>query len=299
MSGDQPRAGSADPPPESRPIREPPPPPPAAVMGLLNYLTVTSMDEDYAYVSRQRAERGERPRGVPGRVALSVIAAFGILVATAALQTARSADVTQSGHDELVKQVLARKAQLADRREQADLLTSEVRTLESQNLDATVQGRAVRSQLDALSVTTGSDPVRGEGIRITVDDGPDRIDGRAVIYDLDLQKMLNGLWASGAEAISINGQRVNSLSAVRLAGDTITVNYQAIDPPYVITAIGNPDTLPSRFVESPGGQWWLDLQALYGVEFQIDVPEETLTLPAAERLDLRFARLPPEPEDPR
>lgn len=264
-------------------------------MGLLNYITATSLDEDYAQASR-RPDRGVDSRhGAPGRLALVVLAAFGILVATAALQTARSADVTQTSHDELVKQVLARKAQLADRRELVDDLTSEVRTLETDLLDATVDGRAVEARLIEAGVTTGAEAARGPGVRIEVDDGPEQ-DPRAEVLDVDLQKMVNGLWLADAEGISINGQRVTTLTAVRLAGGSITVNFERISPPYTVLAIGDPDTLPSRFIETPGGQWWLDLQALYGVKFEIDSSEENLTLPAADRLELRHAHIPDDPE---
>ena len=44
------------------------------------------------------------------------------------------------------------------------------------------------------------------------------------MLDPDLQKLVNGLWAAGAEAISINGQRLTNLSAIREAGEAITVN---------------------------------------------------------------------------
>ena len=293
MPADLPVADEPDRP--DGPVRQPPQPPPAAVMGLLNYITATSMDEDYAHVSRREGSRGNGRPGAPGRVALIVLAAFGILVATAALQTSRSADATRTSHDELVKQVLARKAQLADRRELVDGLTGEVRTLETDSLAATVDGRAVQSRLDDVGVITGAEAARGPGVEIEVDDGPEE-DAKSEVLDVDLQKMVNGLWLAGAEGISINGQRVTNLTAVRLAGASITVNFARISPPYTVLAIGDPDTLASRFVETPGGQWWLDLQALYGVKFEIDSSEENLTLPAADRLELRYAHIPDDPE---
>ena len=198
-------------------------------MGLLNYITATSMDGDYAQASRRHGPAMDSRPGAPGRLALVVLAAFGILVATAALQTARSADATQTSHDELVKQVLARKAELADRRELVDDLTSEVRTLETDLLDATVDGRAVEARLIEAGVTTGAEAARGPGVRIEVDDGPEQ-DPRAEVLDVDLQKMVNGLWLADAEGISINGQRVTTLTAVRLAGRSITVHRDSWRP---------------------------------------------------------------------
>lgn len=264
--------------------------PPAATMGLLNYLTATSLDADYEAAARARGSRGESAVRPPGRVALVVLAAFGILVATAAVQTAQSADVTRSSHDGLVKQVVARKQQLADRRDLADRLASEVRTLDSALLSATVAGRAVQSRLSSLGVVTGAEASRGPGVRIVADDGPGGT-AKSEVLDVDLQRMVNGLWVSGAEAISINGQRITALTAIREAGGIVTVNYQRISAPYTVLAIGDPDTLPARFIDSAGGQWWLDLQAVYGVSFDINT-EERLTLPAEDQLELRYAFTP-------
>src|SRR4051812_37044102 len=80
-------------------------PPPQAVLGLLNYITATSLDEDYAHVSKRRGSEGPARRTSPGTVGLVVLAVFGVLVATAAVQTSRTADESASSRQSLVKQV--------------------------------------------------------------------------------------------------------------------------------------------------------------------------------------------------
>lgn len=261
-------------------------------MGLLNYLTATSLDQDYAVASRRRTQDGDGKPTRPGTSALVMIAVFGILVATAAAQTYRSADDTATSHEELVKQVNARQQQLADRRERVDSLIAETEALENQFLDATVQGRGVQSRLTSLGAGTGADAARGPGVRIRADDGPALPGGQNEILDGDLQKLVNGLWLAGAEAISINGQRLTALSAIRQGGAVITVNYRPISPPYDIEVIGDPDTLAARFIDTPGGTWWADLQSAYGVELDITNSEEPLNLPAARRSGLRYAHTP-------
>ncbi len=267
-------------------------------MGLLNYLTATSLDEDYAQAHAARAERGasaaERRSLRPRTAALVVLALFGILVATAAVQTSRGAADADARHAELVKQVVARKQTLADERDRARSLRSETQTLQRVYLQATAEGRALQTRLTRLGVTTGAAPTRGPGVRIVVDNGPAVSGDDNEVLDVDLQKMINGLWLSGAEAIAINRERLTSLSAIRLAGGVMTVNYHRISRPYTVEAIGNPDNLAARFVDTPGGQWWLDLQALYGLKFEINtVPDqEPLTLPAARRTALRHAHAP-------
>ena len=261
-------------------------------MGLLNYLTATSLDEDYAVAARRRHDGGAKKPSRPGTSALVIIAVFGILVATAAVQTSRTADDTATSHEELVKQVNARKSQLAARRDRISDLTGETNTLQTQFLEATAEGRSVQSRLTSLGIGTGADAARGPGVRVRLDDGPPISGGQTEILDGDLQKLVNGLWLSGAEAISINGERLTALSAIRQGGAVITVNFRPISPPYNVSVIGDPDTLAARFIDTPGGQWWLDLQALYGVEFEIANSEEPLTLPAARRSGLRYAHTP-------
>jgi uncharacterized protein YlxW (UPF0749 family) len=267
-------------------------------MGLLNYLTATSLDEDYAQAHAARAEQppGARERRSvrPGAAGLVVLALFGLLVATAAVQTSRGAADAAARHAELVKQVIARKQILADERDRARSLRSETETLQRVYLQATTEGRALQTRLTRLGVTTGAAPARGPGVRIVVDNGPPVSGDDNLVLDVDLQKMVNGLWLAGAEAIAINRERLTSLSAIRFAGDVMTVNYHRISPPYTVEAIGNPDNLAARFVDTPGGQWWLDLQALYGLTFEINtVPDqEPLTLPAARRTALRHAHAP-------
>lgn len=267
-------------------------------MGLLNYLTATSLDEDYAHASERRArERAGlvAPQDGAGRrrtghgTALVVLALFGVLVATAFVQTARTADDAAERHDELVKQVLARRDQLQLQRGRAQELREETTSLQSAYLRATAEGRSLQQRLVGLGLATGADPARGPGVRVAVDDGPTSAGADAEVLDVDLQKLVNGLWLSGAEAVAVNGERLTALSAIRLAGPVITVNYERVSRPYTVTAIGDPGTLAARFVDTPGGQWWLDLQALYGVQFRID-RAESLTLPASRRVDLRHAR---------
>lgn len=270
------------------------PAPPQAMMGLLNYITSTSLDEDYAHVSQRRGHQeagGTAERDAPRRRAgtLLALALFGVLVATAFVQTARTADDAAQRRDELVKQVLARQDELRRQRDRALELRAETVSLQEVYLRAAAEGSTMQARLERLGLVVGAVPARGPGVTVLADDGPASAGADAEILDVDLQKLVNGLWLSGAEAIAVNGQRLTALSAIRLAGPVITVNYERISAPYTVTAIGDPDTLGVRFLDTPGGQWWLDLQALYGVQFRID-RAESLTVPASRRLDLRHAR---------
>ena len=73
-----------------------------------------------------------------------------------------------------------------------------------------------------------------------------------IIHDTDINAVVNELKAAGAEAISINSQRLIASSPVRCAGPTVFVNTTAQTPPYVIRAIGDAPTLQAA-INLPGG----------------------------------------------
>ena len=72
-----------------------------------------------------------------------------------------------------------------------------------------------------------------------------------VVHDEDLRSVVNELYNAGAEAISINGQRLVNTSAITCSGTVITINGIKLNSPFVISAIGNPESLYS--IERTGG----------------------------------------------
>ncbi len=264
-------------------------------MGLLNYLTLHSLDEDYAHASRQRTGRGEPRQIRPGMAALVILAMFGLLLTVAGVQTSRNAPDSELGHASLVKQVRERQAQLRSRRDQTSALRADIESLQADYRQVTVEGASMQTRLSRLGVATGAIAVRGPGAKVVVDDSPVATSGKQRVQDKDLRILVNGLWLAGAEAISINGERLSTLSAIRFAGTAITVNFTSLVRPYVVSAVGNPDQLPARFAETQSGSYWSDVQRNYGLQFTM-TPEESLKLPAATKLTLRQARVPATPK---
>ncbi|MGB8651828.1 MAG: DUF881 domain-containing protein, partial [Mycobacteriales bacterium] len=151
----------------------------------------------------------------------------------------------------------------------------------------------------ALELATGATAVRGPGIVVTLDDAPDAGaaaasqrggqlgDGR--VYDRDLQDVVNALWLAGAEAVSINGQRLTALTAIRSAGEAILVDFRPLAPPYVVRAIGDVDTMEPAFVDGPTARRFQTWTSLYGIGFDVARARD-LRLPSAGTPDLRLAR---------
>lgn len=111
-------------------------------------------------------------------------------------------------------------------------------------------GAATDSGMERLNILAGSTDVEGEGVEIVLDDSnlarsANENPNLYIIHDEDLLRVLNELCAAGAEAISINDQRIVATTEVRCAGPTVSVNNVRSAPPYVIKAIGNPKNLTS------------------------------------------------------
>jgi uncharacterized protein YlxW (UPF0749 family) len=262
--------------------------PPQSTMGLLDYLTAHALDEDYAYASQRRpAPTGRSRRRRIGPVGAAALVAFGLLVVVAGAQTSQSAANDARNRDSLAAQVSAQRERLSAERERIAALQVETALLQELQLAGDDSAQQLQQRVERLGVLTGSLAVRGPGVEVVADDAPNSDSDRTRVLDTDLQRLVNGFWAAGAEAISINGQRLTNLSTIRLAGDAITVNARSLRPPYTLRVIGDPDTLPARFAETSSGQAWLDLQQSVRLQLTIS-PREELDLPAS-RTTLRFA----------
>lgn len=105
----------------------------------------------------------------------------------------------------------------------------------------------LNEELDRYRVIGGFRDVKGPGIVVTVDNPPKDANFNAdvnIVYEYELLlSLINELNAAGAEAISINDQRMISTSEIRSAGNAININAVPQQPPYIVKAIGNKDTL--------------------------------------------------------
>jgi uncharacterized protein YlxW (UPF0749 family) len=266
--------------------------PDQVTMGLLPYLTAHALDEDYAHVAAQREARqtgrSRRRIGIAGGLALAV---FALLAATAAAQTSQDSASQERERRALIEQVKDRKGSVEADRRRVARLQADINQLESQQLRNSQVSGSVFAELRLLALRSGTSAVRGPGVEVVVDDAENAQSDRYKVLDSDLQKLVNGLWRAGAEAISINNERLTALSAIRHAGSAITVNFTSLTRPYRVLAIGNPKTLPDRFLKTTSGQAWFDLQRQMGLQFTMRT-QGSLKLPAAEVPTLRYARSP-------
>lgn len=256
---------------------------------LLEVVTRNSLDDDYRHVAEERARSGSAPAQRPSPwLAGLVVALFGLLIVTAAVQNARDADVSQATREGLIRQIQLRSAELQDQQGEIVELRRETERMREE-LGVLVRGeRRQAATTNRLGAVAGFTPVGGEGVRIVADDNPSGHEDGA-IWDEDLALLVNGLWAAGAEAISINGHRLTTLTGIRTAGSAINVGNVPIRPPYTVLAIGDTSRLQSDFVNTSSGNTWWNLVHNRGYVFEME-NAESLNLPAARVPDLILVR---------
>jgi uncharacterized protein YlxW (UPF0749 family) len=271
-------------------------------MSLLTDMMWNTLDEAYA---DRAARRSEEPQPLSGRaVAAALLVLLGLVTGTAVAQVRARAEASTGLRADLAEAVRERTAE-SDRLEaSAEQLRAEVAATQAAALGVDAEGRAAADRLVALGLGSGTVPVEGPGVVVTLDDAPPDaettdgqlrggtpLDGR--VQDRDLQDLVNGLWAAGAEAISINGQRLTALTAIRSAGDAVLVDFRPLSPPYVVRAVGDPSELEVGLLDGPAGRRLATYVSLYGIGFEVRRADE-LALAGAAAPSLRFAT-PVEP----
>jgi uncharacterized protein YlxW (UPF0749 family) len=255
-----------------------------ASMDLLNQIVRQPLDPDYALVAA-RADPPPRRRWPLAVVAMVI----GAMFALAAVSTTRAAPALRAEREGLISQVRTAETEQDQLRARTVALSQQIGTLRSAALGGDSDARRLEAQIGVLDPVVGMVPVSGPGDLVVVDDSTSgSSDTRDRVLDVDLQMLANGLWQAGAEAIAINGHRLSSLTAIRSAGDAITVDYRSLTRPYRVEAIGDPRTLHARFVESAAGAWWNDLAQNRRMRYEIsDV--RRLDLPGDPGITLRYA----------
>ncbi len=222
-----------------------------------------------------------------------------MLTGTAVAEVRERSVASQDLRGELAAEVAQRTRASDDLARRAAALRDDVAGVRAQALGTDAEGRAARELLTSLGAASATTAVRGPGVVVTLDDAPtgedagaDPLRGGTVpegrVGDADLQDVVNGLWAAGAEAVAVDGQRLTALSAIRSAGESVLVDLRPLSPPYVVEAVGDASRLEVRFVDGPSGRRLATLGQLYGIRSEVARADE-LDLPAAGTPDLRAA----------
>ncbi|MFI2412818.1 DUF881 domain-containing protein [Streptomyces sp. NPDC018947] len=270
-------------------------------MSLLTNVMDHSLDDGYAEAAaRKKADgAGGMPRTLRARLGLAAGLVLAALVVTVGAAQARvAAPVVAKEREELIDRIEDETSAADELEEDVDELRDEVGARQREALQKSGDGE----RADLVGVLAGAVEVHGPGVKLVVNDAKDvsgGVDGQprgtsgfsdtGRVRDRDMQRVVNGLWESGAEAISINGQRLTALSAIRAAGDAILVDNRPLVPPYTVLAVGDGKRLGTRFQDSADGLYLAALQESYGIRTALSVADD-LKLPAAPSVIVRTAQ---------
>ncbi|HEY4410396.1 MAG TPA: DUF881 domain-containing protein [Acidimicrobiia bacterium] len=222
---------------------------------------------------------------------LAVAAVVGFLVMTAHLNPLPGAVTVRAPERErLASLIRAEESRSADLRLTADDLRRQVAGFQRARGGG---GAGPSTALTTLREGMGLVGAEGPGLVVTLDDSSERQSPSGnlndlVIHSQDVQAVSNGLWAAGAEALAVNGQRVVPTSAILCVGNTLLINGTVHSPPFRFTAIGAGlhdafmgDALVARFAEDADR---------FKLGFKVE-DKERLTVPAYTGTSkVRFAR---------
>lgn len=274
------------------------------VPSLLRALLSEHLDPGYAAAAERRAGAAAPPVGQARVFSWLWQALAAMLVATvfaAAVAQARSVEPgVRTAQQLLARSVRATEDAATKLAQRRSMLSRRVDDVQRLALADDAEGQRLLSRLDGLSLAAASTAILGPGLTVKVTDpgaspnlsdvSKQRVNGsRQIILDRDLQLVVNSLWASGAEAISVGGVRIGPNVTIRQAGGAILVDNNPTSSPYTILAVGPPHAMRDVFDNSPGLQRLRLLEVSYGVGITVTV-SDGLSLPAGSIREVKFAK---------
>ena len=185
-------------------------------------------------------------RQAPGRwrwaTAVVVLLAAALLVVS--YQNADGTDLRPGRYNNLATLVNNEGRRVKAQQEEVAALTREIDRMGGSVQDAQV--REKRAQAEAVSASAGLQPVIGEAVTIVLSDSPpDEVNAtnidlnRFVVHQQDIQSVVNALWVGGARAVTVQGQRIITTSAIKCEGSLVTLQGVPYPQPYVISGVGD------------------------------------------------------------
>jgi uncharacterized protein YlxW (UPF0749 family) len=224
----------------------------------------------------------------PGRgwrfAAPVALAGCGALLVISA-RAADGNDLRPIDHTDIADLVRAEERQTEELSAELARLSAEVEALTAEKGSAGVE--RLQGQVNALRSSTGLSAVEGPGLTVTLDDAPlptgelqpgTQLDDY-VVHQQDLDGVINALWAGGAEAMMVMDQRVIATSTIRCVGPVLLLQGQRYAPPYMITAIGDPDAMQEALDDSEAVAEYRLYADFIGLGYHV-VREDRVTLPA-------------------
>jgi uncharacterized protein YlxW (UPF0749 family) len=241
--------------------------------------------------ARDAQRRRDRDRGRVSRTVTAAVCAMAGLMIVISATHAQGTDLRPARNTDLVSLVQSQSRRNAELTRQLTSVRRDVDGLAARNSDQSYLAPDVSRESQRVGLTA----VTGPGVTVILDDAPATVAANGIEPDLlvvhqqDIQAVVNALWSGGAEAMTIQEQRVISTTAVKCVGNTVVLHGIPYAPPYRIRAIGDQERLHAALASSEPIQIYQQYVAAYGLVFR-EKSEERLELPGHEgSLDLTHA----------
>lgn len=160
----------------------------------------------------------------------------------------------------------------------------ELATLREETASNSNNSTHLSTTLESYNSLLGYSELKGPGLIITLDDGENLFNSGMVtdyiVHDGDILQVVNALKNAGADAISVNGQRIVSNTSITCIGNVVKINNEKVGAPFVISAIG-PTSLLYGSLTMPGG--YISLMEDAGVKVKIEqVDKDSIIIPKYE-----------------
>lgn len=204
---------------------------------------------------------------------------------------------TPSRNEELTQKLVEEQERNEQLTRQLDQYKEENEKFKKEAQESGGYTAVLGEQLKRAQILAGSSAVHGSGITVTLSDstktatqGTD--ENAFVVHDTDLLRVINELRAAGAEALSLNGERIIATSEIRCAGPVVSINNRRYNIPFVIRAIGDPDTMEAA-LKMRGGI----IDELLTFQIQVDIEKNNDLTIDALRHDVTFQYAKPIEEE--
>lgn len=187
--------------------------------------------------------------------------------------TSGEVSVQSMAENKLRDQILKEQENYNKLQLQAQLAQEKLEKLRKDAASNSGEAAALEEELTKLNQILGYSDVKGKGLTITLKDSEDKNNytNESIIHDMDLVEVVNELFNAGADAISINGQRIISSTAISCNGNIVRINNEKITVPFVIKAIGSPDGLYGTMMRPRG---YLEILSEAGIKVDVKKVEK-------------------------
>lgn len=195
------------------------------------------------------------------------------------LRAARSVQQNES-----IRKTQELTVQVEQMKKERDVLQAQLTRMRGQLENIlTIDSHAPPGQedIEPAMIFAGVTELTGSGVKVTLQDSsaiqkPGENPNFYLVHDEDILKVVNELKAAGAEAVAVNDQRLTAVTGISCSGPSVSVNKKALVPPFVVTAIGNPETLEGA-LKMRGGV----VEFLQFCGIQVSIKKlENVTIPA-------------------